>query len=1085
MKQKIIIIITFLLTVNVVVFTQSESDDLWNDEKFKGLEMRSIGPAFMAGRIADIAIHPKHENTWYVAVASGGVWKTTNAGTTWDPVFDEENVFAIGCVTIDANNPDIIWVGTGENVGGRHLSYGDGVYKSIDAGKTWKNMGLAESRHISKIIVHPDNSDIIWLASQGPLWSSGGDRGLYKSTDGGLNWDLVLKDNEWTGATDIQIDPRNPDILYVATWQRHRTIAAYLGGGKGSGIHRSDDGGSTWKKLSSGLPESNMGKIGLAISPQKPNHIYAAIELNQRTGGVYKSYDRGESWTKQSDAVAGATGPHYYQELYACPHHYDRLYLVDNKMQISDDGGINFRLMNEKNKHVDNHSVTFKSDDPDYLLVGTDGGVYESFDLAKSWRFVENMPITQFYKLAVDDSKPFYNIYGGTQDNSTECGPSRTDNVQGIQNSDWSVVLNWDGHQPATEPGNPNIAYGQRQEGNLARIDTRTGEVTDIQPQPGKGETAERFNWDAPIFVSPHSPTRLYFGSQRLWKSDNRGDSWDCISDDLTKNLNRIELPIMGKKHSVDNAWDLSAMSNYNTITSISESPIKEGLLYIGTDDGLFQISENDGDSWTSLDLGTIANIPSNIYINDIKADIHNINNVYMALDNHKHGDLKPYLLKSADKGKTWNSMLGNLPEQTIVWRIVQDPINPKLFFIGTEFGLYFTINKGKQWTKITGGLPTISFRDLVIQKREDDLVAASFGRSFYIYDDIKVFREISDSILNGEAHLFSLRDAWRYIPRSHLDFEAGKGTQGTDHYIAENPEFGASFTYYLKEDYHTRKQLRQKAEKDLGSNDKDIPFPGWEELAKEDDENETQVYIKVYDEKGQLVNTVMGSNKSGFHKISWNLRFPSSSADNSETLASGILAQLGNYYGVLYKNIDGVETKLSDAENFKVKPLHQNSIANPLADKTESFWNKYAELVQKSSALNMAFSDLEERSSNLKMKFIKSKISNTENIDKMYRVDSAVNSLKQNIYGNSTKLRIGEKTEPLISERIFSLSKVLSNSTYGPTETALQTINIIESTIDETIYKVNSLNKDIDTLADLLYSSGGPLIKGSKIPKN
>ena len=494
----------------------------------------------MSGRIADIAIHPNNENTWYVAVGSGGVWKTENAGTTWTPVFDKQSSYSIGCVTVDPNNPHVVWVGTGENVGGRHMGYGDGIYKSEDGGLTWHNMGLEKSEHISEIIIHPNNSDVLWVAAQGPLWSSGDERGFYKSVDGGKNWKKTLGSSEWTGVTDIDIDPRNPDVLFAATWDRHRTVAAYMGGGPGSGIHKSTDGGETWKKLKNGLPTSNMAKIGIAISPIKPDVIYAAIELERRTGGVYKSTDSGMTWEKQSDAVAGATGPHYYQELYASPHHFDRIYLVDAWMQYSEDGGKTFKRQNPLHKHGDNHAIAFKASDPDYILVGTDGGVYESFDMEKNWRYMPNLPVTQYYKVAVDDAEPFYNIYGGTQDNSTQGGPSRTDNIQGIQNSDWRVVLNWDGHQPATEPGNPDIIYAERQEGNLSRIDMTTGEVIDIQPQPAADEPHERFNWDAPILVSQHAPTTIFFASYRVWKSENRGDSWTAISGDLTKNQNRI-----------------------------------------------------------------------------------------------------------------------------------------------------------------------------------------------------------------------------------------------------------------------------------------------------------------------------------------------------------------------------------------------------------------------------------------------------------------------------------------------------------------------------------------------------------------
>ncbi|MEZ5197643.1 MAG: hypothetical protein R2764_15015 [Bacteroidales bacterium] len=401
---------------------------------FAGLEFRNIGPALMSGRIADIAVHPQNKSIWYVAVGSGGVWKTKNAGTTWEPLFDKQKVYSTGCISIDPSNPHVIWVGTGENIGGRHVGYGDGIYRSDDDGLTWKNMGLNESHHISEIIIHPTNSNIIWVAAQGPLWTKGGDRGLYKTIDGGKTWKKTLGDDEWVGVTDIAVDPGNPDVMYAATWQRHRNVAAYLGGGPGTGLYRSYDAGESWEKLTNGLPQSNMGKIGLAVSPQKPDVIYAAIELDRRSGGVFRSENRGSSWVKMSDAVAGATGPHYYQELYASPHQFDKIYLVDVRIQVSENGGTKFTRLKEDAKHSDNHVIVFREDDPNYMLVGTDGGIYETYDNTENWRFIDNLPLTQFYKVAVDDAEPFYNIYGGTQDNSTQGGPSRTDNRHGIRN---------------------------------------------------------------------------------------------------------------------------------------------------------------------------------------------------------------------------------------------------------------------------------------------------------------------------------------------------------------------------------------------------------------------------------------------------------------------------------------------------------------------------------------------------------------------------------------------------------------------------------------------------------------------------
>ena len=825
-----------LLFASPAAVSQDDDGPL-SESTFAGLELRTNGPAFMSGRIADIVIHPANHNVWYVAVGSGGVWKTTNSGTTWDPIFDGQDSYSIGALAMDPSNPNTIWVGTGENVGGRHVGYGDGVYVSHDGGGTWENVGLEKSEHIGKIIVHPTDPDTVWVAAQGPLWSAGGERGLYKTTDGGATWTRTLVgdegDDRWTGVTDLVIDPRDPNRLYAATWQRHRTVAAYVGGGPNSGIHRSDDGGETWTELTNGLPDGNMGKIGLAISPQRPDVVYAAIELDQREGGVWRTDDRGASWNKMSDRIAGGTGPHYYQEIYASPHAFDRIYFMDVRASVSNDGGATWESIADDSKHVDNHALAFRPDDPHYLLIGTDGGLYETFDHAETWRYIDNLPVTQFYKVAVDDAEPFYHVYGGTQDNNTQGGPSRTDNIHGIRNADWYVVLFGDGHQPATEPGNPDIVYAEWQQGNLVRADKTTGEIVYIQPQVEPDQEPNRFNWDAPILVSPHEPTRLYFASQRVWRSDDRGDSWEMVSGDLTRNQNRFEIEHMGRTWGWNTPWDTYAMSNYNTITSLAESPVREGLLYAGTDDGLIQVSEDGGENWREIEVGDLPGVPPEAFVNDIKADLFDADTVYVALDNHKNGDFKPYLLKSTDRGRRWKSIAGDLPDRHLVWRVVQDHVDRDLMFAGTEFAIFFTLDGGGKWIELTGNAPTISFRDLAIQRRENDLVAASFGRGFWFLDDYSVLREVDEEALEQEAAMFGVRDAWWYIPRGVLGNNE-RGSQGHGLYLAPNPPFGAVFTYHLAQDYKTDAQVRLEEEKDRVEARDDIAFPGWEDIEAE-----------------------------------------------------------------------------------------------------------------------------------------------------------------------------------------------------------------------------------------------------------
>ncbi len=1048
---------------------------------FAGLEFRGIGPGFMSGRIADIAIHPENENIRYVAVASGGVWKTVNAGVTWESVFDGQGSYSTGCVTIDPNNPHVVWVGTGENDGGRHIGFGDGIYRSDDGGASWTNMGLKSSEHLSKIIIHPDNSDVIYVASQGPLWSKGGERGFYKSTDGGKSWKRTLGDDEWMGVTDMVTDPRNPNRIYAATWQRHRTVAAYMGGGPKTALYRSEDAGETWTKLSSGLPSGKMGKIGLAISYHNPDVVYAAIELNRRTGGLYKSTDRGATWAKQSNAVSGATGPHYYQELYASPHHEGWLYLMDTDVQISKDGGKTFTRLNTEHRHVDNHALAFKKNDPDYLMIGTDGGIYESFDLGAQWRFFPNLPVTQFYKVAVDDAAPFYNIYGGTQDNSTQGGPSRTDNVQGIENSDWSVVLNWDGHQPATEPGNPDIIYAERQEGTLSRVDITTGEVIDIQPQPAADEDYERFNWDAPILVSPHKPSRIYFASQRVWKSENRGDSWTAISGDLTKNEERLELPIMGGKQSWDSPWDVLAMSNYNTITSLAESPVEEGVIYAGTDDGRVQITEDGGRNWRMIPVGNMPGVPATAFVNDIKADLYDANTVYVVLDNHKYGDYQPYLAKSTDRGATWTSIKSNLPDRTLLWRIVQDHVRKDLFFLATEFGVYFSIDAGGEWTKLEGGMPTISVRDLAIQRRENDLVAASFGRGFFILDDYTALRGVSKEQLTQEATLFKPRKALWYIPRSHLDFDTPKGSLGAQLYMAPNPDFGAVFTYYLKDGLKSKKAKRQATEKPLADAGKDVPFPGWDAVRAETEEQGPHVWLVIKGSDGKVIRRVSAKTSKGFHRVSWDLKYPAAGAINLQGQNTGftsLMAAPGSYTATLYKQVDGEVSQLGEPVIFEVERLREGALPGASPTATAAFWRAYEDASKEASKFTLSLTNAMNKAQAMQTAVGQSSAT-PGTLDKdISQLRQRLLDINSTLNGNPEKNQMGAKTRPTIGGRLFTLEIGVANSTYGPTETHKQTLKIVNDQLAELNQQLSEAKTEMDRLIRSLIAAGAPWIE-------
>ncbi len=1079
-KNTLCFLITLLLFISFDGVSQDKTKlDIWNEKTFSGLKFRSVGPAFMSGRLSDIAIDPTNENIWYAAVSSGGLWKTTNAGTTWKPLTDKESFYATGCVTIDPHNSSTIWLGTGENNGGRHIGVGHGIYKSDNGGDSWTNMGLKKSEHISKIIVHPEDPKVVWVAAQGPLWSSGGERGLYKTVDGGKTWKNTLESNEWTGVTDLLIDPRNPDVLYAATWQRHRNVAAYMGGGPGTALYKSIDGGDSWKKMETGLPKEDMGKIGLAISPMNPDVLYAAIELKRRTGAVYRSADGGASWKKMSDAVSGATGPHYYQELVASPHVFDRIYLMNVRVLVSEDGGKNFSTLTEEDKHSDNHSLTFKHHDPNYLLMGTDGGIYESFDDAKTWKFVGNLPITQFYKLAVDDAAPFYNIYGGTQDNNSQGGPSRTWSTRGIANQDWFVLLGGDGHQPATTPGNPNVMYAQSQQGNLHRIDRTTGEAVYIRPQSKPGEDYERFNWDSPILVSNHDPKRLYFASQRVWRSNDRGDSWKPVSTDLTKDQERLTLPIMGKKQSWDAVWDVYAMSTYNTITSLSESPLDENVLYAGTDDGHIQYTNDGGSSWTNVPVNQLPGVPFSAFVNDIKADLHDANIAYVALDNHKFGDYAPYLYKTVNGGKSWKAITNGLPKGTLVWRLVQDHVNKNLLFLATEYGIYVSFDQGGKWIKFSNGLPTISFRDLAIQKRENDLIGASFGRSFYVFDDYSPLREVSEAMLKKEATLFKPRKALQYT-----QIRGGSASQGGSFYTADNPPYGAVFNYYLSQDYKTMIEVRKDREKKAGKQN-DIPFPGWEAVAAEKNETKPTAILVVRNGEGLVVARINGPLKKGFQQLSWDLTQAvemtldtAAKEPENRRFRRSIMVDPGTYTVSLYKSVNGTVTQLGDEQSFTVERIRKNILENPMQAQIPVYTQKLMDFGRELAVTQHRFNKAVTRvkAYDKALQYAKSGPGALE--QEVANLKTTMFELQGALFGNAAKAEIGEKDDPTVQSRLGVAQRGYYGNTYGPTKMQMESFEMAKQQYAGLQSKLRQfLDTDLPRVEQLLLDAGVPPI--------
>ncbi len=1052
----------------------------------EGLKLRSIGPALMGGRIADIAVDPRRTSTWYVAVGSGGVWKTTNAGTTFTPIFDDQPSYSIGCVTLDPSRPDTVWVGTGESVSGRHVAWGTGVYRSRDGGASWEHLGLEHSEHIGAILVDPRNSDTVYVAAEGPLWSSGGDRGVYKSTDGGATWTAVLRIDEDTGVTKLAFAPDDPDTLYAAAYQRRRHVATFLGGGPGSGVHKSTDGGATWRRITQGLPEGDMGKIGLAVTPADSDRVYATIEADEEHRGFYRSDDRGESWTKRNDYLSGGTGPHYYQEIFASPIDPDRVYQVDVFLHVTSDGGKSFtNLESGTNKHSDNHVVWIDPTDGDHLLVGTDAGLYETFDEGTTFRHFPNLPVSQFYRVAVDNDVPFTNVLAGAQDLGTLLGPVRTTNIDGVRNRDWTVPLGADGYHTAFDPDDPAICYLEWQIGNVVRHNRRTGERVDIKPVPGPEDPPERWNWDCPIVVSAHRPGRLFVASQRVWRSDDRGDSWQPISGDLTTNRNRYELPSFGSVPSIDSLYDHGAMSLYSTISHLSESPVLDGLLYVGTDDGLIHVTEDGGSTWRPA--GTPPGLPEDAFVNAVRPSEHDADVVFVAADDHKHGDFTPYLFRSDDRGATWRSIRGDgdgtLPDGVIVWAIEQDHIEPDLLFVGAENGLYVTVDGGGSWHRLSGETPTISFRDLALQRRDDDLIGATFGRGIYVLDDYSPLRTLSENALaESDPLLIGVRDAWWYVPQ--LTAQAvGQPTFGSSAFRTPNPPFGATVTYHLGSDVIGPRDARREQEKAVES-DGDTPVPDLDALWQEHITTDPVVVITLRDAEDEPVAMIPGETKAGLHRTTWDLRRPPIQPVRLEEPAfrepwdrdpEGPLVEPGHYSAeVAILSVDGYRA-VTDPMTFEVKPVPE--LADSLDNReAAAAFNRRTEMLGRTVVgAGKGIDAARERIKHLRATLRRTPPTDTSLVARLESAHQHIEQLGQELTGNPVREKLAEADTPSLNELVSRTATFAWSITTGaPTRTQQAAIERAESAFEPWRTRFDAALADLDTIAADLDAAGG-----------
>ena len=858
-------------------------------DHFKNLEFREIGPATMGGRIDDFAVVESNPNVVYVGAASGGLWKTTNNGTTWEPVFDKQSVSTIGDIAIAPSDPSILWVGTGEPNNRQSSSWGDGVYKSLDGGKTWKKMGLEATHHIGRIVIHPKNPDVVYVAALGHLWGPNPERGIYKTTDGGKTWSQALKINDDTGVSDIAMDPVSPDTLYAAAYERRRTPYGFNGGGPDGAIYKTTDGGATWKKLTKGLPYENgddTGRIGLDVYRKDPNIVYALVQHEK--GGIYRSEDKGETWKKMSDTNPR---PSYYSQVRVDPNNDLRIWALGAQMFYSEDGGKTFSTQRVHGIHGDYHAMWIDPADSNHMITGSDGGIHWSYDAGKTWDFINTIAIGQFYEVGLDNEKP-YHICGGLQDNGSWCGPIQTLTRDGIVNEDWQVIHGGDGFYAAVDVVEPWIVYTESQDGNIDRRNLRTGQQRSIRPEAKASEPHYRFQWNSPVAISAHSHTTIYYGGNYLFKSTDRGDTWTRLGGDMTTGADRNKLQILGRTPDKNTLSRHDGVQEYPTITTVSESPLTANVLWVGTDDGNLQVTRDGGKSWKNV-AANVPGVPKATYVSRVVASKVGEGAALVSFDGHRGDDYRVYLFATNDYGQNWKAIRNGIPESAGSVHVVREhPRSTNLLFAGTEFGLWVSWDRGANWTALKNNFPTVPVDDIEIQARENDLVLATHGRSIWVFDDLTPIEKMDAIVAASPLAFFPPRTAtsWNVSNR--------RWSAGQKMFTAKNPAYGAILNYYLKETVPAEAPKKDKDDKEK----KDAAEP--KDAAAE--KKEGKVKITVLDKDGKVVREFDGPGAAGVNRTNWDLRWnppAEPTPEQQEAIAAGFgfgprgpLAEPGEY---------------------------------------------------------------------------------------------------------------------------------------------------------------------------------------------
>ena len=994
-----------------------------------GVKLRCIGPANMGGRIDDIAVVKKNPHIFYIGTASGGVWKTTNNGTTWKPIFDDQETSTIGDLAVSDSNPDIIWVGTGEPNNRQSSSWGNGMYKSTDGGETWKNMGLQDTHHIGRVVIHPHNPDIVYVAALGHLWGPNKQRGLFKTSDGGKTWTNTKFISQNTGFVDVAMDPDNPDTLYAAAYQRRRRGWGFVGGGPEGGLYKTTDGGETWLRLQNGLPEGDIGRIGIDIYQKDANIVYVVLE--SKKGGIFRSEDKGLSWMRMRSTNPR---PMYYSQIRIDPNNDQRIWVLGAPMYVSEDGGKTFRTNHVTRVHGDHHALWINPADSGHMILGSDGGVYLSYDRGKTWDFVNTIPLAQFYEIGFDMRQPYY-VYGGLQDNGSWGGPSSTRFWQGITNEDWIKIGGGDGFYTQVDPEDYNTIYVESQNGYLNRFDLGIGLRKNIRPLPPDEKEIYRFNWNSPILISPHDSHKIYYGGNRLFISEDRGDSWRGTRD-LTAQQDRDKLPLMGMLPGPQTLSRHDGIRFYGDITAISESALKPGLLYVGTDDGFLQVSRDDGKTWKNL-AEKLPGVAKNTYVTRVVASRFDEGTVYATLDGHRNDDFMPYVFVSNDYGESWKNIAKGLPEGSVVNVIREHHRNPNLLFLGTERGAYFSLNKGKLWIMIKSNFPMVPVDDIAIHPRENDLILGTHGRSIWILDDITFLEHLTPEILSSPAHLFDIKPAEMFNPFSH------KGNLGHKAFVAENPPRGAVISYYLKEKI----------------------------------KGDVKILIRNKEGNKKIVE-LPGDNQAGLNRLTWNLRYPPSLSPQEGSTSR---FRVGGFF-VLPDEYQ-VTLKAADTEMIKMAKLEWDSrMMIPLADlksRHDALYQIYELSPLMNAAVETSYAVKKEIDT---LKSVLKKVPDVpENVSAVVKtVGEAVTQIRIDLMGDPQKGREGRSAS--IRGKLLMLVGIISGALEAPPPEKVEQISVQKQRLLELAEKINTIiSTDFPRLNQVLNENNIPRLFPTK----